>query len=121
MTRLCELNDNELVSRLECWRGKEHSATLLVLKYLSEVDTRKLYLGLGFSSLFAFCTERLKYSEGGAQRRVVAARCIREYPLVFEALKAKRVSLVTIGIFSKVLTETNVDRVLNAVSNLGKD
>ena len=32
MTRLCELNDSEILSRLELWNGKEHSATLLVLK-----------------------------------------------------------------------------------------
>ena len=40
---------------------------------------------------------------------------------MYEALKAKQVSLVTIAIFSKVLTKANVTEVLRAVSYKGKD
>ena len=121
MMRLRDLNNSELIQRLDTWQGKEHSATLLVLKYLSEVDTRKLYLGLGYSSLFSFCTARLGYSEGSAQRRIVSARCIREYPEVYQALKTKQVTIVTIALFARVLTKSNVREVLNAVSNQRKD
>ena len=42
------------------------------LAYLAEVDRRKLYLELAFSSLFAFCTDHLgltRHGPGASLRR----------------------------------------------------
>jgi len=51
-----------------------------ILYYLIELDNRKLYRELGFSSLFDYCLRALKYSEGSSYRRITAARAIRDNP-----------------------------------------
>jgi len=58
--------------------GQEKKATLEVLRYLRKVESEKVYLKLGYSSLFDFCTSYLKYSEGAAQRRIQATRLLND-------------------------------------------
>ena len=41
----------------------ERSATITLVARLAEVDARRLYLGAGFSSLFAYCKAELKLSD----------------------------------------------------------
>ncbi len=69
-----------------------------LLAHLVELDERKLHLELGFSSLFAYCVEALRMSEGTAGRRVTAARVCRRFPEVFTPSGvAKRVDRVARG------------------------
>jgi 5-methylcytosine-specific restriction endonuclease McrA len=42
-----------------------------VLLHIREVDRRKLFAALGFTSLFDYLTRGLKYSEGSAQRSLI--------------------------------------------------
>ena len=49
-----------------------------------EIDRRRLYLGEGCASMFAYCTQVLHLSEGGAYNRIEAARAAREYPVILE-------------------------------------
>jgi len=51
------LSDRELLSGLEGLHGTEREAQLKILYNLIEVDQRRLYLLLGFGSLFEFCTD----------------------------------------------------------------
>src|SRR5690606_40689089 len=45
-----------------------------LLAYLNEVDRRKLYAKEGYSSLFRYLTEKHRYSESSALKRIQAAR-----------------------------------------------
>ena len=63
-------------------RGNELTAE--VLAHLAELEERRLHLQLGFPSLFAYCVEALRLSEGSAGRRVAAARVCRRFPEAFE-------------------------------------
>lgn len=53
------MNNLELENALEASVRDERVATALVLKYLREVEKRKLYLERGYTSLFAYCTGKL--------------------------------------------------------------
>src|SRR5262245_48099794 len=75
---LTSLSNFELTRNVESLCSGERKTTLEVLYYLIEIDNRRLYADLGFTSLFDFCVRKLKYSDGGAARRVAAARCLRE-------------------------------------------
>ena len=44
----------------------DRKLTCELLGHLAEIDARKAYLPLGYSSLFAYCTQRLRLSESGA-------------------------------------------------------
>ena len=72
LIKLETLNDEALVEDLKTLVQKEKALTHLVLDYLREVEARKLFLARGFSSLYAFCTEFLNYTEQEAQIRIQA-------------------------------------------------
>jgi 5-methylcytosine-specific restriction endonuclease McrA len=54
--------------------ARERECTAEVLRLLREVERQKLYLARGYSSLFAYCTGFLRYSEPEAQIRISAMR-----------------------------------------------
>ena len=53
--------------------SKERRAIAEVVKSLIPIMDEKLYVQEGYSSLFAFLTERCRYSEASAYRRIAAA------------------------------------------------
>jgi 5-methylcytosine-specific restriction endonuclease McrA len=107
------LSDKELLNRLETLVRKEHDVTLEILPHLLEVDQRKLYLELGYSSIYRYCREHLNYSESSTNRRLAAARCCKRFPKVYALLAKQKISLVTTSIISGILNEENLDRVLS--------
>jgi len=58
-----ELSNQELVAALEKLKGRENQIIAELVRYLSEVDRRRLYFELGYPSLFAYCCKALGYSE----------------------------------------------------------
>ena len=70
---LTNLSNEALLSELKNLRAEERALTRKLLEHLAELDRRKLYLEYGYSSLFAFTTQYLGYSEPAAQRRMIAS------------------------------------------------
>lgn len=95
------LSDEDLIKHVTILAANERRATLDLLYSLMELDGRRLYLGQGYSSLFEFCRRKLKYSEGAAQRRILAARCLSENPELAALLLEGEVSLCTIATAAK--------------------
>ena len=117
---ISNIKDSELLSTLDKLVRSETEATLLVLDYLVELERRESYLALGYSSLFDYCTRKLRYSEPDANRRIKGARCISEYPEVRGLLLRKAVSLSTIALFYPLLSKETKAHVLGAVSGKSK-
>lgn len=92
-----KLNDLELESALEACVKQERAALAEVLRYLREVEERELFLARGYSSLFAYCTERLGYSEPEAYLRIQAMRLLRAVPEAEEKLQTGQLSLSVAG------------------------
>jgi hypothetical protein len=67
--------------RLYDLRTTERALLVEFLAYLGELDARKVYLGLGFSSTFAFCTDYLGLTRSSAFRRTTAARLLVRFPV----------------------------------------
>lgn len=86
-------SNSVLVSELRSFVSEERQATLRVLHYLREVETRRLHLEAGYPSLFEYCVRELGYSEGAAHRRVSAMRLMRDIPQVEKKIEAGRLSL----------------------------
>jgi 5-methylcytosine-specific restriction endonuclease McrA len=95
--------------------ARERAVTLEILLHLIEVERRRLYLGLGYPSMFEYATRRLGYSESAAARRIRAARCVRDYPEVCDLLERNEVNLVIISLVASVLTATNAKDVLGKI------
>ncbi len=74
------LSDKVLLNQTHKLVKKEQNHTLQIIKHLEEIYRRRLFSDLGFSSLFSYCTEHLNYSPAQAQRRINAARLIKDIP-----------------------------------------
>lgn len=112
---LKSLSDSQLLSTLQELNDKEHEATLQILLYLIEVENRRLYAEEGCSSMFTFCTDKLKYSKGAAHRRTQSARVVRDYPVAYRLLKARKVNLITLTAIRPILTKENSHQVFSSI------
>jgi 5-methylcytosine-specific restriction endonuclease McrA len=117
---VAQLSDRDLLaetSRLaDCCRRR--TAELVAL--LAEVESRKLYRGLGHSSLFTYCTDVLHLSEAAAYVRMTAARIAIRLPVVLRLLADGDVTLTTITLLSRHLTRENHERLLAAARHKSK-
>jgi hypothetical protein len=81
---LADLGDRPLLEEAKRLAADERQATVALLRALSEIDSRRLYLGEGCASMFTYCTHVLHLSEGGAYNRIEACRAARRYPVIFD-------------------------------------
>jgi hypothetical protein len=112
---LKKLSDDDLLKRLKKCRGAERALLLKILRYINEVERRRLYLPRGYGSLYDFCTDYLRYSRTAAWRRIHAARCIERFPLVAEHLLSGELTLTAVAMISGILTEGNADEIISYV------
>ncbi len=112
---LGSISDKALLLRLEQLRRAERGTTVEILHHLNEVERRQLHLRRGYSSLFGYCTQHLRYSESAAGRRVQAARALRRFPRVAGLLESGDINLMTLGLVATILTPSNVDDLLNRI------
>jgi 5-methylcytosine-specific restriction endonuclease McrA len=92
-----ELNDSQLLTEIKKLVKEEKRMTQLVLDYLSEVETRRLFALRGYPSLFEFCVRELGYSESSAFRRISAMRAIKSIPEAKSKLEKGDVNLSTLA------------------------
>jgi hypothetical protein len=98
-------SDRDLLIETERAAARERHATAALLALLAEVDTRRLYLGEGFSSLFQYAVRRLHLSEPAAYGRITAARAARRFPALLPLLDDGALSLTTIGLLAPHLMD----------------
>jgi 5-methylcytosine-specific restriction endonuclease McrA len=109
---LSSLSDSQIINRLDTLVQKERKTTLEVLRHLIEMDHRSLYLEKRYTSLYEYCTRNLGYSESAAFRRIQTARCIRDFPDVYELLLKNELNLTTVSKLTGILTDENKDTLL---------
>jgi hypothetical protein len=76
--------------------AEERRITTEVLWHLREIETRMLFVKEGFTSLFAYCTVKLKYSESQAHRRISAMRLLKQLPEMAVALASGDLNVTTV-------------------------
>jgi 5-methylcytosine-specific restriction endonuclease McrA len=118
--KLTDLSDAQLLDSLNtvCAEGRVLLARLLA--HLGEVEERRLHLEAAFPSMFEFCRVRLRMSEGEACRRLTAARAARQFPDLLVRIERGEISLSTIVLVAKYLTEDSYDEMIAAVAGKTK-
>src|ERR671918_3222201 len=86
------LSASALSARLRELMANERDSLCDVLLHLAAFDRQRAYLDFGYDSLFVFCTDVLKMSNGTAHRRTTSARLIGRFPAIPEYLRDGRVS-----------------------------
>lgn len=100
---LQSMSDQNLIESTERAVACEREQTGRVLEHLRELERRRLFVKLGYSSVYDYCTRALKYCPASAQLRIDAMRVTHELPEVKEALEAGSVSLSSVGVLQKFI------------------
>ena len=105
--RFESLSDDQLLTETKRLVACERTATAAVLRSLMEIDSRRLYLREGCSSLFTYCTQVLHLAEGAAYNRIEAARAARRLPEVLIAVEDGSLTLTSVRLLAPHLTVDN--------------
>src|SRR5919106_1989275 len=109
-----------LATRLEELMTGERHSLCDVLLHLAAFDRQRAYLDFGYDSLFVFCTDCLKMSNGTAHRRTTSARLIARFPAILEYLRDGRVSTASLCELRDALNEANHREILDRASGLNE-
>src|SRR5918996_1467837 len=115
-----DLSDGDLISEVERAARCERQATARLVALLMEVDSRKLYAGQGYSSLFTYCVQRLHLSEHAAYLRIEAARSTRRFPIILDRLSNGLLHLTAVSLLGPHLTVANHVELLDAATHKSK-
>ena len=112
------LSDEDLEKSLLAISFQGHRLLAAQLVHLSEIEHRRRDLEGGYSSLYDYCTRRLRMSNGEAFRRITACRILRRFPIMLEPIARGELNLCTIVLLRDVLTDANVEDVVRHASEM---
>lgn len=101
---LLKLTNDELLAKAKKLVQQERVILVEILHHLLMINDKKLYLQMGFKSLFDFCTKELGYSEAAAYRRIQAMKLLKEVPEVKQKVLSGSVNLTHLAQVQKVAT-----------------
>ena len=92
---LKKLSDDFLLSQIKILVQKERKFNIEILQHLQEIESRKIYLERGFSSLFDYAVRELCYGEGAAYRRIKAMKLCKDIPETKNQIESGQLNLST--------------------------
>lgn len=101
---LLKLTNDELLAKAKKLVQQERVILVEILHHLLIINDKKLYLQIGFKSLFDFCTKELGYSEAAAYRRIQAMKLLKAVPEVKQKVLNGSVNLTQLAQVQKVAT-----------------
>ena len=109
---LAGLSDAELLTAT--WRliGRSNQLLASLLAHLAEVEARGIHRARACASLYTYCVYELRFSEDEAFRRVSAARLVRRFPALLDAIAAGELHLTGLLMLGPHLTPDNLVEVL---------
>jgi hypothetical protein len=111
-TRLSHVADAELLSRTRQLVGKTNLLFAALLEHLAEVEARGLHRTRRCASLYTYCIYELRFSEDAAARRSSAAKLVRRFPVLLDAIAKGELHLTGLLMLGPHLTEANHIEVL---------
>ncbi len=120
-TEITRLSNNDLLTRMKQLSSEDRKLQILFLKHLKEVEQRKLFLKIGFGSLFEYVVQDLGYSESTAYRRIEAARLLQELPQIEEKIKSGALTLNAAAQVQTFFKKLKKQEKLNLVTTFKSD
>lgn len=115
-----QLTDQELLDATSRVAANERRTAAELVALLAELDLRKLHIGLGYSSLFVYCTNVLRLSESAAYSRITTARLSRRFPTILSMMADGEITLTTITLLAAHLNDENAEALLDAARHKSK-
>jgi hypothetical protein len=121
---LTHLTDRALLSDTKALAQEYRRVTLKLLHHLKEIERRRLFSDLGYSSLFDYVVKDLGFSESSAIRRIHAARLLIEIPEIESKIESGSLTLSNLSQASHFFKEDkNIDlekkkEIISQIENL---
>lgn len=107
MENFSRLTNEEVTAKLSAAVNDETTATSRVIALVIEFDSRDLWQKLSYTSLFLYCTRKLRMSEDEAGRRIHVARHAQRFPVILNMLESGALRLTAVNILGPHLTPGN--------------
>lgn len=109
---LAKLSDDELLANTRRLVGKSNQLLAALLVHLAEVEVRGAHRTRRCASLYTYCIYELRFSEDAAARRSAAARLVKAFPPLFDAIANGDLHLTGLLMIGSHLTPENHMEVL---------
>ena len=109
---LTHLTNDELIAGTRRLVGASNQVLAMLLVHLAEVEARGIHRQRACSSLYTYCIYELRFSEDAAYRRVSAARLVKRFPALYEAIASGELHLTGLLMLGPHLTPENHPDVL---------
>lgn len=110
------LKIQELDQKIKSLAAKERELLIEILEVIKEIDSRKMYLDLGYPNLFEYLTKGVGYSAGSAQRRIDAARLLQEEPKLADKIQSGALHLHQISLVQRAARQVSKERNISVTS-----
>ena len=104
---LAHLSDEALLANTRRLVGKSNELLAALLAHLAEVEARGVHRTRRCSSLYTYCIYELRFSEDAAARRSSAARLVKQFPLLLDAIANGELHLTGLLLIGPHLTPEN--------------
>lgn len=104
---LAHLSDAELLANTRRLVGSSNQLLAALLAHLAEVEARGVHRTRRCASLYTYCIYELRFSEDAAARRSAAARLVKQFPILFEAIANGELHLTGLLMVGPHLTPEN--------------
>jgi hypothetical protein len=104
---LDHLSDSELLASTRRLVGTSNQLFAALLAHLAEVEARGIHRTRACSSLYAYCIYELRFSEDAAARRSGAAKLVKQFPILLDAVANGELHLTGLLLLGPHLTPEN--------------
>ena len=109
---LAQLSDSDLLANTRRLVGRSNQLFAALLAHLAEVEARGVHRTRACSSLYTYCIYELRMSEDAAFRRATAAKLVKRFPALFDAIASGELHLTGLLMLGPHLTAANLVEVL---------
>lgn len=117
---LTHLSNEEVSAEIVAMHGTERSIVARMVRYLAEVEERRIHLEAACPSLFDYCIRRVGLSEGEAFRRMTASRLVRKFPDLLGRLERGELHLSALVLLRDRLNEASYHELVTEASGKSK-
>lgn len=102
------LTDKTLLQDTKLLAQQYRTITASFLLHIKEIEQRKLYTELGYTSLFTYIVQELGFSESSASRRITAMKMVKEIPELEKKIETGELTLSNLGKAANVFKQENI-------------
>src|SRR6478752_5171461 len=117
---LSHLSDGEVLAGTRRLVGASNQLLADLLAHLAELAARGLHRAILCARLYTYCIYELRFSEDAAFRRASAARLVKAFPALFDAVASGELHLTGLLMLGPHLTPSNQREVLERAKHRTK-